>query len=93
MTMSEIIYKELQRKAVHITGSLIPVAYYFLNKNVALLGLSIILVFFLIIEWLRLRGKINFPERLLRQHEKKQIGHTFIISWLHSFPFFSLIKL
>ncbi len=68
------IFRELQRKAFHITGSLNPIVYYFISKEIAVIGLSIIDAALLFIEWLRLKGKINIPEILLRPHENKQVA-------------------
>lgn len=69
--------RELRRKAFHITGSLIPVGYYFASRETAVIVLSSANAFFLLIEWLRLRGRINFPttlQALLRQHEEKNVA-------------------
>ena len=65
---------ELRRKAVHAAGSLIAIAYYFTDKQTALIGLAIINAVLLIIEWQRLKGNIRIPEILLRPHEKEQVG-------------------
>lgn len=72
--MTDIVYKELQRKAIHVMGSIIPVAYYFLSKDVMLIALSILVSILLVVEWLRLRGKITIPKILLRHHEKNHVG-------------------
>ncbi|NJD77076.1 MAG: hypothetical protein FIB08_08290 [Candidatus Methanoperedens sp.] len=69
----ELLFREFLRKAFHVTGSLIPVAYYFLNKETVVLLLSLINAVLLIIEWLRIKGKIKIPEKLLRPHEN---GHV-----------------
>ncbi|VVB96405.1 Uncharacterised protein [uncultured archaeon] len=66
--------RELLRKSFHVTGSLIPVAYYFFSKETTVLVLSLINAILLIIEWLRIRGKINIPEKLLRSHENKHVA-------------------
>jgi dolichol kinase len=65
---------ELRRKAFHLIGSLIPIVYYFLDRETALIGLSIINAVLLLIEWLRLNGKIELPKVLLRPHENKQVA-------------------
>ena len=72
--MSGLFLTELRRKAVHAAGSLIAIAYYFTDKQTALIGLAIINAVLLIVEWQRLRGKIRLPEILLRPHEKEQVG-------------------
>ena len=66
--------RELRRKAFHITGSLIPVGYYFVTKETALLLLLFVNVILLPVEWLRLKGKIKFPQILLRPHEEQQVA-------------------
>lgn len=66
--------RELLRKAFHVAGCYIPVAYYFVSRETALIGLSIINVPLLFVELLRLRGKIKLPEKLLRPHEEKQVA-------------------
>lgn len=68
------MFRELRRKAFHITGCYIPVAYYFISRETAVIGLSFINAVFLLIEWLRLRGKIKLPEILLREHESRQVA-------------------
>ena len=72
--MSGLFLTELRRKAVHAAGSLIAIAYYFTDKQTALIGLAIINAVLLIVEWQRLKGKIRLPEILLRPHEKEQVG-------------------
>ncbi len=72
--MFEILFIELWRKALHVTGSLIPVVYFFLSKQTAVIGLSIVNAILLLIEWLRLSGKIRLPCILLRQHENNQVA-------------------
>ncbi len=72
--MFEILFIELRRKALHVTGSLIPVVYFFLSKQTAIISLSVINAILLSVEWLRLSGKIRLPEILLRQHENNQVA-------------------
>lgn len=72
--MFELLIHELRRKAFHAAGSLIPIAYYFLDKETAVIGLSFINIILLLIEWLRLKGKIKLPQTLLRPHEEKKVA-------------------
>jgi dolichol kinase len=72
--LSGLFLTELRRKAVHAAGSLIPIAYYFTDRQTALIGLSMINAILIIVEWQRLNGKIRLPEILLRPHEKEQVG-------------------
>ena len=72
--MFDLFFSELRRKAFNLIGSLIPIVYYFLDRETALIGLSIINAILLLIEWLRLNGKIELPKLLLRPHENKQVA-------------------
>ncbi len=72
--MFDILFIELRRKAIHISGSLIPIAYYYVNKETALIILLFVNAILLVIERLRLEGKIKFPQILLRPHENKQVA-------------------
>jgi len=72
--MFDLLLHELRRKAIHLTGSLIPAAYYFIDRETAVILLSIINAVLLVVEWLRLNGKLTLPEMLLRPHEKKQVA-------------------
>ena len=72
--MAGLFLTELHRKAVHAAGSLIAIAYYFTDKQTALIGLAVINAILLIVEWQRLKGNIKLPEILLRPHEKEQVG-------------------
>ncbi|MCX9009909.1 MAG: hypothetical protein OIN66_02195 [Candidatus Methanoperedens sp.] len=72
--MFDLFSHELQRKAIHLMGSLIPVVYYFLDRRTAIIGLLVINVVLISIEWLRLSGRIKLPEILLRPHENKQVA-------------------
>lgn len=72
--MLKLFFVELRRKAIHVAGSIIAVAYYFIDREIAVTGLAIINAILLIVEWLRLSGKIKLPEILLRPHENKQVA-------------------
>jgi len=75
--MSELLSRELRRKAFHVAGSLIPAGYYFVSREIAVIVLSSANVLFLLFEWLRLQRKIKFPEilqTLLRQHERESVA-------------------
>ncbi len=72
--MFEPFFRELQRKAFHVSGSLIPIIYYFINRETALFYLAIINAVLLFIEWQRLSGRIRLPSILLRPHEEKQVA-------------------
>jgi dolichol kinase len=70
----KLFFVELRRKAIHILGSFIALAYYFIEKDTALFGLAIINAILICVEWLRLSGKIRLPDILLRSHENKQVA-------------------
>lgn len=72
--MFKLFFVELRRKAFHAAGSLFAVAYYFIDKETAVSGLVILNTVLLIVEWLRLSGKLRLPETLLRPHENKQVA-------------------
>lgn len=72
--MLKLFFVELRRKAVHVLGSFIAVVYYFIDWDIAVTGLAIINGILLVIEWLRLSGKIRLPDILLRPHENKQVA-------------------
>jgi len=55
-------------------GSIIPVGYYFVGKETAIVLLLSANAILLLVEWLRLRGKIKLPQILLRPHEEKKVA-------------------
>ena len=72
--MLKLFFVELHRKAIHVLGSFIAVVYYFIDWDIAVTGLAIINGILLVIEWLRLSGKIRLPDILLRPHENHQVA-------------------
>lgn len=72
--MFDLLLHELRRKSIHLTGALIPAGYYFIDRETAVVLLTIINAVFLVVEWLRLNGKITLPAVLLRPHEEKQVA-------------------
>lgn len=72
--MLKLFFIELRRKAIHVLGSFIAAAYYFIDWDTAVMGLAIINAILLVVEWLRLSGKIRLPDILLRPHENKQVA-------------------
>ena len=53
--------RELQRKAVHATSVLIVIFYYFLPKEAILLPLTLFLILFLEVEFIRLDLRLKLP--------------------------------
>jgi len=72
--LAGLFLTELRRKAVHAAGSIFAFAYYFTDRETAIIGLAIINAVLIIVEWQRLKGNIRLPEILLRPHEKEQVG-------------------
>jgi len=68
--------RELQRKAVHATSVLIVIFYYFLPKKAILLPLTLFLILFLEVEFIRLdlRLKLPFFHKLYRENEKDRLS-------------------
>ena len=68
--------RELQRKAIHVTSVLIVIFYYFLPKEAILLSMTLFLILFLEIEFIRLDLKLKLPffHRLYRENEKERLG-------------------
>ena len=68
--------RELQRKAVHVTSVLIVIFYYFLPKEAILLLLTLFLILFLVVEFIRLdlRLKLPFFHKLYRDKEVDRLS-------------------
>lgn len=74
--------RELQRKAVHVTSVLIVIFYYFLPKEAIMLPLTLFLILFLEVEFIRLdlRLKLPFFHKLYRENEKDRLsGNVFFL--------------
>ncbi len=74
--------RELQRKAVHITSVLIVILCYFLPKEAILLPLTLFLILFLEVEFIRLdlRLKLPFFHKLYRDNEEDRLsGNVFFL--------------
>ena len=83
MEMQEISLKrELQRKVVHATSLLIVVGYYFLPKEAVLLLMTLFLILFLEIEFVRIDLKLKLPffHKLYREKEEDRLsGNVFFL--------------
>ncbi len=90
--MLRLFFVELRRKVIHAAGSFIAVAYYFIDKDTAVAGLGIINTVLLIVEWLRLSGKIRLPGILLRPHENKQVAAYIYFQLAAFFSIFAFEK-
>ncbi len=74
--------RELQRKAVHVTSVLIVIFYYFLPKEAILLPMTLFLILFLEVEFIRLDLKLKLPffHKLYRENEKDRLsGNVFFL--------------
>jgi phytol kinase len=74
--------KELQRKAVHATSVLIVILYYFLPKEAILLLLTLFLILFLEVEFIRIDLRLKLPlfHKLYREKEEDRLsGNVFFL--------------
>jgi phytol kinase len=74
--------RELQRKAVHVTSVLIVIFYYFLPKEAILLPMTLFLILFLEVEFIRIDLKLKLPffHKLYRENEKDRLsGNVFFL--------------
>ncbi|MGB2843046.1 MAG: diacylglycerol/polyprenol kinase family protein [Halobacteriota archaeon] len=85
--------RELQRKAVHVTSVLIVILYYFLPKEAILLLLTLFLILFLEVEFIRLDLKLKLPlfHKLYRDKEEDRLsgGAFFLIGAIIAISVFS----
>jgi dolichol kinase len=83
-----VLERELKRKIIHISGSIIPILYIFGSWDVAVLILSICFFATLFIEWQRL--KYNWQISFARAHERLRISGAlyFAFSALFAVLFF-----
>ncbi|ADI74301.1 phosphatidate cytidylyltransferase [Methanohalobium evestigatum Z-7303] len=75
------LFKEYLRKIFHLISVLIIVIYAFLGKQIVLILLFVSLIFFLVLEYIRLERSIKLPmlHVLYRTSEKNQLGgHVFL---------------
>jgi dolichol kinase len=74
--------KELQRKAVHATSVLIVILYYVLPKEAIVLLLTVFLILFLEVEFIRIDLKLKLPlfHKLYREKEAESLsGNVFFL--------------
>ncbi|MEM2933517.1 MAG: hypothetical protein QXL78_01180 [Methanocellales archaeon] len=88
MPMPSLLERELKRKTIHISGSLIPILYIFAVWEIAIIVLSICFLAALSIEWLRL--KYEWQISFARSHEYLSISGAlyFAFSALFAILFF-----
>ncbi|WP_292486665.1 diacylglycerol/polyprenol kinase family protein [Methanohalobium sp.] len=75
------LFKEYLRKVIHLISVLIIVIYAFLGKQIVLILLLVSLVFFLVLEYIRIEKSIKLPmlHVLYRNSEKNHLGgHVFL---------------
>ncbi len=70
---------EVVRKAFHITGLSVPIIYFFIGRDYAILYTSVALLAFMVLEFVRIRAHSLFPmrrtaDRIERKKEKTAIA-------------------
>lgn len=81
-----LLAKEASRKAVHIAGIVVPLAYYFFMPRgplLAVLGLAVLAA--AVLEYVRLAGHPLFPRALLREREEKGVPGSYFYAMVSSF--------
>ena len=93
--MKERLRHELVRKAFHLSGITVPLAYFYFGREIAILYTAIFLLFFVILEFVRVRAHSIFPfgkavDFIERQSEKTSIAASiyFCIAALGALFFF-----
>ena len=74
--------RELQRKVVHVTSLLIVIGYFLLPKEAVLLIMTLFLILFLEIEFVRIDLKLKLPlfQKLYRDKEQDRLsGNVFFL--------------
>lgn len=81
-----VLAKEVSRKAIHVAGVVIPLAYYFfLSRELMLLILGAAVLCAAFVEYIRLSGNPVFPRILLRDHEEKGVVGGYFYALLSAF--------
>jgi dolichol kinase len=73
------LLKEIKRKAIHLTGLSVPFGILVFGRTFTAILVALALVVALILEALRLKGKIRLPE-VRDQEEKKVASYVYYIS-------------
>ncbi|MFQ6618086.1 MAG: diacylglycerol/polyprenol kinase family protein [Fidelibacterota bacterium] len=81
-----LLKEELPRKIFHLSSTLIPIIYFFVERSLAFKILLSMAIFSLIVELIRFRSEtvgraVNFVfGRLMREHETRRIsGSTYLL--------------
>lgn len=79
--MQERLKREISRKALHMTGITVPIAYFFFGRDLVLLYTSAALLVFLSMEFVRIRTNKFFPlertaEYIQRKGERNALAAT-----------------
>jgi dolichol kinase len=78
-----VLAKEASRKAIHMAGFVVPLAYYFfLPRDILLIVLGAAVLVAAVLEYVRLKGHSLYPKILLRGHEEKGVvgGYFFALA-------------
>jgi dolichol kinase len=78
-TQSHIVWAEVQRKALHLCGVIIPLLYLLVSKHWIILGFLIGFCIIVLLEWLRFRGLITLPALREREHRNIPAYVFFVI--------------
>ncbi len=81
--MQKIIKKELMRKSFHILGMTIPIMYILFGKDLTILYLSILLIIFILIEFIRIRVPILFPLYRISEEVTRSFEKTALASYIY----------
>ena len=74
-----LLVKELRRKAIHLSGLSVPLAILLLGRTYTAVLIALALVVSLVLETMRLKGKIRLPE-VRDQEEEKVAGYIYYIT-------------
>jgi len=81
-----VLAKELSRKAIHMAGVVVPLAYYFfISRELILLILGAGVLAAAVLEYVRMTGHPIFPRILLRGHEENGVVGGYFYAVLSSF--------
>jgi len=81
-----VLAKEVSRKAIHMAGVVIPLAYYFFfSRELILIIFGAGVLAAAVLEYIRLTGHPVFPRILLRGHEENGVVGGYFYALLSSF--------
>ncbi|MCC6012872.1 MAG: hypothetical protein LM593_00675 [Candidatus Verstraetearchaeota archaeon] len=81
--MQKAIKKELVRKTFHILGVLVPIIYVLFGKDLTIFYLSILLLIFIFLEFIRIRAPILFPLNRISGEIIRSFEKTALASYIY----------